>query len=186
MRATCVAPPLGRLDRGFQGLGPGGDEVGTEPLDGAARLGQPGLHLLPPVQAAVERPGEDEPVAELAARRNAGGDQPPIQIGTATRSRHGARPGRCGRTDLRGRTSVPVQAGAARRSVRPSVATRRRSPGPSASYSTGFQPTPTPRRKPATGQQDEVGRLPGDQDRLALRQDQDPGGERQALVAPAR
>ena len=43
---------------------------------------------------------------------------------------------------------------------------------PSASYSTWFQPTPTPSRKPAAAQDIDLGRLLGDDAGLALRQDE--------------
>ena len=62
----------------------------------------------------------------------------------------------------------------------------RGSSSPSASYSTGFQPMPRPRRKRAAGEHVDLRRLLREQRRLPLRRDDDAGDELEARARRPR
>ena len=149
------------------------DDVGSRPalarrlLDDRARLVErrPGRHLREP---SVGEPAR-APVAPAAMRRR-------------TRSGSGAAPAAARdrlRSPVRTRPSnVTDRSVHSRRSSSTCSSMRRRdsrSPCPSASYSTAFQPSPTPRRNRPSREQVDLGRLLGHERGLALRQDDDAG-----------
>ncbi len=122
-------------------------------------------------------PKKMKPSASRAARSNAASPDPPSQIGmgragfgtSAARSIRSKRPEKSTTGSVNSRRSSPICSSCRAPRVRKSW--------PRASYSTWFQPTPTPEAQPAAGEQIDVGRLPGHERCLALRKDQDPGGE---------
>ena len=122
-------------------------------------------------------PKKMKPSASRAARLNAArrihrarSGSARVGLGTrAARSIRSKRPAKSTTGSVNSRRSSSICSSSRAPRVRKSC--------PRASYSTWLQPTPTPSAEPAAGQEIDIGCLPCHQRGLALREDQDPGGE---------